>query len=96
MPKSSFYFLRQSTGTLVLAFRRLKANQMGETDIRNASMALRRLVVQLISISILLINERWEVTCEATPRVSQANTTMCKQPSVITKLFVTASVLLHS
>jgi hypothetical protein len=85
----------QSTGTLILSFRRLKANQMGETDIRNAGMALGGLAVQLTSILILSLNERWEVTPEATLHISQHNTTH-KRPSIITKLLVTASMLLHS
>lgn len=54
-----FIFLVAQTGaTLLLSSRRCKAKQMGEIDIRNGSVALGGLIVQLMSAFILLTNNR--------------------------------------
>lgn len=87
--------LTQSSATLLLCIRRLRASQMSEIDIRNGSVACGGVVIQFLSILILLRNERWEVTATASSRVSHSiQTSRSPNPTILTKLLVTTSLLL--
>jgi len=89
--------MAQSAATLVLSGRRLKADALSEVDVRNASVALGGVVVQIMSTCILLMNQRWEYEPSPTEAAMISVVADDKQPlSATTRLIVTTFILLNS
>ena len=88
-----FFLTIQSSATLVLSARRMKADQMSEIDIRNAWVALGGVVVHLNSAAILLMHDRWRclpgiaITTPSTPLTAE------ERPGILARVVVTATIL---
>jgi hypothetical protein len=87
--------ITQSVATIVLSARRLKAGSLSEIDIRNAVMALGGLTVQLISLFILLLSQRWEyIPAAASSPVIWTNNN--NDLGAMAKISIAASTMLNS
>jgi hypothetical protein len=91
------FLMAQTIATLVLSGRRFKEMEMCETDVRNASVAFGGLIVQLISASILLMNERWEYVHRPGEEFVVPHMAGLRQPSsAIVRIILTISILVNS